>query len=224
MRLITRRLLQFAVATFAASSTPSAQAQEPGYYVSAFGGASFARDADLMVSVPGPFSITGEMQFDTGWLAGIAAGRSWNWAAIEGEFSFTENGLDRETLTGIGTLGLDGQMRTYAFMVNGYFRLSSQSHFTPYVGVGIGGALIDVEALADGNVDWFRANDVQFAYQGIAGVSYAIGAKNSVGIEYRYFGTSTPSFTDDPSGGGAVTSQLEHQNQNLLLRLTHTFP
>ena len=69
---------------------------------------------------------------------------------------------------------------------------------------------------------WFRANDIQFAYQAIAGVSLAVGKNTSLGFEYRYFGTTTPTFTDDP-GGGNVTSQVEHQNQNLLVKFTHRF-
>ena len=88
-------------------------------------------------------------------------------------------------------------------MANGYFRIDTGAALTPYLGAGVGGAVIDVRALSDGSIDWFRAHDVQFAYEGIAGISYTVGARTSLGFEYRFFATTTPSFTDDPSGGGA---------------------
>ncbi len=84
-------------------------------------------------------------------------------------------------------------------------------------------ALMDVSVLAAGATDTFRDSDVQFAYQAIVGLSYALSPKTNLGVEYRYFGTRNPSFTDDPDGGGNVTANFEHQNHNVLLKLIYRF-
>ena len=67
-----------------------------------------------------------------------------------------------------------------ALMSNVYFDLVNSSRFTPYVGVGVGGARVENE---------LGERDAAFAYQGRVGVDVALGAKFSVGAEYAYFRT-----------------------------------
>lgn len=218
------RLVQICLAIVVAAAALPAQAAEQGFYGSVFGGVSFARDSDIAVRVPGPQRISGEMEFDTGWLAGVAGGYGWaNGLAIEGEYSFTRNGLDQEQLNNIGTIDVDGEVDTQAVMINGYYRFDTGTGFTPYLGAGAGVGFMKVSALADGNTTRFRANDTQFAYQAIAGIAYAITSNVRLGVEYRFFGVTTPTFSDNPDGNGAVSTDIDRQNQNVLMKLTYTF-
>lgn len=222
--MVVCRLIQFCLTSVAIASALPAQAQDQGFYGSVFGGASFARDSDLDVSVPGPQSISGEMEFDTGWLAGVAGGYGWaNGLAIEGEYSFTRNGLDKEHLDNIGTIGVDGEIDTQALMINGYYRFDVGGGFMPYLGAGAGVGFVKVSALADGNTTRFHANDTQFAYQAIAGIAYAITSNVRLGVEYRFFGVTEPTFSDNPDGSGTVSTDIERQNQNVLLKLSYCF-
>jgi len=161
------------------------------------------------------------MKFGNGWIAGVAVGYGLdNGVAIEGEFSVIQNRLKQETLAfpaGATTIALDGRLNTYALMINGYYRFTSSSAFTPYVGVGIGTALMNIKAKPESDPNWFQDNDIEFAYQVIAGFSIAINANTSVGAEYRFFDTATPSFTEN------VTVQFDNQSHNLLIKLTHKF-
>lgn len=219
-----RRFFQICLMVAAVAAASPAQAQDQGIYGSVFGGASFARDSDIDVSVPGPQFISGEMEFDTGWLAGVAGGYGWaNGLAVEGEYSFTRNGLDQEHLKNIGTLGVDGEIDTQAVMINGYYRFDTGTGFTPYIGAGAGVGFMKVSALADGSTTRFRANDTQFAYQAIAGLSYAFTPNVRLGVEYRFFGVTEPTFSDNPDGNGTVSTDIKRQNQNVVLKLSYSF-
>ena len=222
--MFVRRLVQVCLTIIVAAVAVPAAAQDGSFYGSVFGGVSFARDSDIAVRVPGPQRISGEMEFDTGWLAGVAGGYGWaNGFAVEGEYSFTRNGLDQEHLNNIGTIGVDGEIDTQAVMINGYYRFDTGTGFTPYIGAGAGVGFMKVSALADGNTTRFRANDTQFAYQAIAGLSYAFTSNVRLGVEYRFFGVTEPTFSDNPDGNGSVSTDIKRQNQNVLMKLSYSF-
>ena len=68
-----------------------------------------------------------------------------------------------------------------------------------------------------------RANPTRFAYQAIAGVSYALTERVSLGIEYRYFATTDPSYSDNPGGGGTSRVDAEYKTHNVLVNLIYRF-
>ena len=68
-----------------------------------------------------------------------------------------------------------------ALMSNVYFDFTNRTAFTPYIGVGVGGARVENE---------LGERDAAFAYQGRAGVELALGGRFSVGAEYVYFRTT----------------------------------
>jgi len=70
-------------------------------------------------------------------------------------------------------------------MVNGYYDVATGSPWSPFIGGGIGWAKVDLNTPALPLGD----NDDVFAYQLMAGVSYAIDAQWSIDAQYRFFGT-----------------------------------
>ncbi len=225
MRINSRRSVQPAVAMLmlAAMAAP-VSSQEVKSYASVFGGANYPQNSDLRVELAGPTTILGTMHYKDGGIAGVALGRRWaNGNAIEGELACSHDPLDFETLSGVGTLTLDGGVKAYTLMVNGFHFFENESALTPYIGAGAGIASMRVSALAAGSTDRFRDTDVGFAYQAIAGVSYRIGERTDLALEYRYSGTSRASFTDNPGGTGRVTSRLDRTNQTIVLKLSYSF-
>ena len=145
------------------------EAQAGDVYLGFRGGASLLQDSDMTIEIPGVGQIPAELEFDPGWLAGVAAGFEFdNGFAVEGEFTFRQNGIDQERLMG-GIIPIDGFIRSYALMANGYYRLDTGTMFTPYVGAGAGGALLSIDADSVGGN--FSDSDFAFAYQAMGGVA-----------------------------------------------------
>jgi opacity protein-like surface antigen len=194
---------------------------EDGVYFSARGGIAMLSDSDMTIEIAGVGQIPAKLEYDPGWLAGVAGGYAWNNGfAIEGEFTFRQNGIDGEELMGT-TIPVGGHLRSYALMANSYYRLNTGTIITPYIGAGIGGALLTVDADSVGGN--FSDDSVELAYQAMAGLAIEITPQLDAGMEYRFFGTTDPSFSDTVMGGGAVTVDPEYMSHNILLTLTYGF-
>ena len=134
---------------------------------------------------------------------------------------YRQNGIDQERLLGM-IIAIDGHERSYALMANGYYRVDTGTFVTPYIGAGIGGALLTVDADSVGGN--FSDDSFEFAYQAMAGLAFEITPQLDVGLEYRFFGTTSPSFSDSVVGGGAVTVDPDYLSNNILLTLTYRLP
>ncbi len=231
--------LSFGVAAAAAvcilgagSAAHAQQLQIPGFYVDIHGGADFMEKGDTRVENGGA-TLKGQTVFSSnGWLGGIAGGYEMplNWVvsgdsvAIEEEFTYRDNGLRKFDMPG-GSAPLGGHENSYAVMTNGYYRYNTGTPFTPYIGAGAGVAVLGLHAttplLAGASFD---DSDAEFAYQGIAGVSYAFTPQISLGLEYRYFGTTTGHFSDNVGAGvGPTKISADGNSHNVLLKLTYHF-
>lgn len=129
---------------------------------------------------------TAKMTFDSGFLATGAVG--YDFAGpfrVEGEYGWQKNDLDQLSFDNQFGNFQEGDLKTQSLMVNGYYDVATGSPWSPFVGVGIGWAKVDLDTPALPLGD----NDDVFAYQFMAGVTYAIDAQWSVDAQYRYFGT-----------------------------------
>lgn len=207
-----------AAAVALAGFVPAAHAGD--VYLGLRGGLSLLQDTDMTIEIPGVGEIPAELEFDPGWLAAIAGGyRFDNGFAVEGEFSYRQNGVDQERLFGM-IIPIDGFIRSYALMANGYYRLDTGTAFSPYVGAGVGGALLTIDADSVGGN--FSDDSLEFAYQAMAGIEAEISPQVSAGLEYRYFGTTQPSFADAPAGM-SVDVDPDYNTHNILATLTWRF-
>jgi OOP family OmpA-OmpF porin len=192
-----------------------------GFYLGVHGGLTILEDADLAVDNPGAPTLDLTLKTDRGWLAGAAAGYEWSsGVALEGELTYRKNELDK--VKGMGAnIDLGGDENSWAAMANAYYHLHTGTPFTPYIGAGIGVAQLTIDAKPQGAAE-FKDSDTQFAYQGIAGVSYALTNQLSLGLEYRYFATTDPNYSDNP-GGGNTRVASEYKTHNVLLNLIYRF-
>jgi len=79
-----------------------------------------------------------------------------------------------------------GEVRVYSLMKNFHLDLARRGQFRPYIGLGIGGGVLDADADLGGNsvtVD----DEGSFAYQIIGGAAVNISDLASIYAEYRYF-------------------------------------
>ncbi|MDH5761982.1 MAG: outer membrane beta-barrel protein [Nitrospinota bacterium] len=111
---------------------------------------------------------------------------------IEGEVGLHYNSSD------VAGFPQDFTFSAVSFMGNGYFDIPTQSPLRPYVGAGLGFALVGVEEDFFGFTD--SDSDMVAAFQFMAGLGFDITPKATLTFGYRYFTTTDPSFNLAVSG------------------------
>jgi opacity protein-like surface antigen len=185
-------------------------------YVSGNIGAVVVSDAD--VSFEG---ITfGEFSFDTGFGITGGIGHAYgNNLRSEVELSYRTNDLDTIKFTGpfagFGSLPLNGDVSALSLMLNGYYDFTTAGVLTPFIGAGLGFSRVSVDS---GTLE-VDDSDTVFAYQLALGGSFTINPQLNLVVQYRFFGTSDPSFTDN-DGDRFKTEYMTH---NFLAGLRYSF-
>lgn len=93
---------------------------------------------------------------------------------------------------------VQGQGNIYSVLLNGYWDIKNDTRFTPYLGAGAGWAYENQNAVGRTNDN----NGSAFAYQGIAGVSYAIDGNWALTAQYNYIDTTNFDFSAHEVKGG----------------------
>ncbi|MEQ1756500.1 MAG: OmpA family protein [Micropepsaceae bacterium] len=188
-----RNILLGAAVAMAASGAASAGVD--GWYLSLEGGANWIDDWDSVVQTTIPATTT----FDTGWaaLGSVGYGFGGNW---RGEVEFGYRANDISAVATPGKLSwFDGDMWEGSAMANVLYDV----HLANKLGLSLGvGAGADFAELTDQRAGIeFSDEDWNFAYQGIAGLNYAIGSRTTAFINYRYMRVSNPDFDMRSQGG-----------------------
>ena len=170
------RKIAVAAVLAAFASTP-ALAEEPVTYITFGGGLNIAGDSDIDGT-----GVDTEAEFDSGPAARIALGFDYA-SPLRSEIELSQRWNDIDSIGGAsGT----GDANVTSLMTNLYYDFSNDSLFTPFLGLGVGGSLIDADGqspIAGSRVD---DTDVVFSAQGIAGVLYQYDEQWSFGLDYRY--------------------------------------
>ncbi len=209
-----------AVVSVAFLSPISSALAADGFYVNVMAGVNFLQNAD---NTGGGITLTSEFEPGFG-LAGAGGYKFSNGIRLEGELGYRRNALDRLVVTNDGGVGValgvgslnglsldaDDEVSALSFMVNGFYDFDLGSGWMPYVGGGVGLALVDAEASVLG-VTVVDDDDTVFAYQIGAGIGYVASTSQPleeyvVTLDYRYFATADPSLTD--AAGGAFDSEF----------------
>lgn len=181
----------FAVLTVAAMlpGVAAAQSLSNSIYGELRGGASFLTDSELDAGG----GAKADLEFDTGWLVEGAVGYAHE-SGFRGEVALGYRRNNNDELEGFGEQ--DGHFSAFNTMANAYYDINLgkmgaegfAANITPFIGGGIGFAVLELD---DGDAD---DTSTQFAYQGVAGVSYAFTPNWSASVRYAYFGTTEGSF------------------------------
>lgn len=206
---ICKHVLPAVVMLLGSVSAASAQS----IYYGAHGGLNLAHDSDF-----GPSGSTLELSFDPGFAIGGFVGYEFGGGLrAEGELSYRAN--DGDSFLGVG---LDGDVTSLAFMVNGFYDFDIGSPFTPYVGGGVGVASVSLNDVGAVGIVLADDDDVVFAYQLGFGVGYELSPTLTLTADYRYFATADGEFTTGPLLGGIVVDG-EYSNSTFLVGARATF-
>lgn len=193
---------------FAVAATSAAHAQ---WYVDGEGGASFLQKSS--VSIPG--STAFDTNYNDGYALSGAVGYNYGGPRTEFEVSYRSN--DASNMGGrpvsnstFGTLGL---------MVNGLYDFLPNSKWHPFVGAGIGAADLNLNGgRLQSGASTYSADDWQFAYQGIAGLSYDVVPNWQLKVDYRYFATLDPA-----AHYGSNSGHTEYHDHAIFLGVSYQF-
>lgn len=98
-----------------------------------------------------------------------------------------------------------GNFSMLAFMGNVDYDFDTGSRWVPYVGGGLGVAIISIDTENAQGRSLSDDSDTVFAYQVGAGIGYEFpleeGRSVTVSLDWRFFGTQDPTFKGDVSGG-----------------------
>jgi len=203
-----------ALAPFAAQAQSKAS---DGVYVSLGAGWNKVLDADLKTG-----GLSGKSTFEDGYAIIGAVGYGWgNGFRTEFEGGYRNNDQKSATLGGV-RFANKGSYSALTGMANVIYDLNLGG-FTPYVGAGVGVARVGLNtASTRGQIDDY---DMQFAYQGIAGVAFGLTENIKLDLGYRYINTLKPSFmagnsTTGPTGN---TIRSEYGAHTVLLSIRYEF-
>ena len=192
----------------AAALALSASAADTGLYFNVEGGGNFAQHVEMGARTfeldPGirvgagvgyNFSKYLGVEFDTGWM--------WN------------HFQDIDGLPGDITLS------QLPFLLNVVFRYENSSKFVPYIGAGAGGSysILDFDTPTSNDSD----GEVVFAWQAMAGVRYMFQDNMSIGLGYKYLGTTDASYTIHGIGSGHDTPVSNVNNHAFSVVFNMTF-
>jgi opacity protein-like surface antigen len=151
------------------------------YYLGVGGGYNYPHDGHMQADGVSELDAT----YDSGGMAALSFGFEWidGWR-FEGEASWRRSEFDSVADATVD----DGQ-------VNVYYGFLKGATVNPYLGGGIGAARLAVSDLAAGavTVDDFGGG---MAWQGIAGVDFALSPSWTLSLDYRYFAVDEVKLTD----------------------------
>ena len=209
-----RLLVIAALVTLIIPAICSATPPRPGAYVSGFAGISIPSDSDVTTSIF-PETFNERIEFDTGVYAGGTGGFDFGFFRLEGELSYRYSEINAITAqSGAPFPNVDGNLGVFAMMANAYIDLHNASPITPYVGGGIGFAVLNLsDTFVAGELLYAENDDTVFAYQVGAGLEIALNPMISLDVGYRYFGTDTARFESGFTG----TTELKFESHNALV-------
>ncbi|MDO7895951.1 outer membrane protein [Pseudomonas citrulli] len=200
-----------------------------GPYVSAMGGLNWVADQDLNQN---DLDFV-EMQYNQPLHSGYATGLAVGWGFPIGlrpelEASYRKNTLtqfNHRVYEGGGSIDGEGKEEASSLMANLWYDVSNLpaplSRFTPYVGGGLGYAVLTISGLEAGGVQFGNSHrDTVPAYQLGAGVGFELAEHWSMSLDYRYFKTREAHFGDIqnlPQGD----VKTEYKAQSLMLGLRY---
>ena len=176
---MTKNTLLGAAAALALVANASA-ANIDGWYVSLEGGGNWIDDNDTLNAFNGGLPTTSTIEFDSGWAVLSSVGYGMNGFRVELEGGYRANEF----------ASTPGSFNEWSAMVNFLYDIRVTNTVRLSLGAGAGGdfANLKLDAINFDEDQW------NFAYQGIAGLSYALSKRLDLVVNYRYLRVVEPEF------------------------------
>ncbi|MCR6629071.1 MAG: porin family protein [Magnetospirillum sp.] len=157
---------------------------------------------------------SGKIEFEDGYSVGGFAGYKFNdYLRGEASVTYAKFDYDKVTVNGVGTIDVDGDVKSTIGMVNGIVSPLGKSTISPLLGAGIGMAHTKDKASANAggiavNVD---RNTNDLALSGLVGVEAEVSNSVSLGVRYNYFwvDSSTAGFDDLTAHNFSATAAIK---------------
>lgn len=198
---MTYRSIALAGATLSLFLAASHEARATdGWYASVEGGAVWVDEWDhLRTKIYKCYSVTkpAEAVFETGWAALGAMGYAMRNFRVEIEGGYRTNKLESYEKNGKQIDPISGELTEFSAMMNVIYDVPLSEAFSFSVGVGAGGDHTEISI----DTPWhaFEYKDWRFAYQGMAGVNYALTHSLAMFVNYRYLYVDTEAFQATPA-------------------------
>lgn len=192
-------------------------AQAKGWYIGLEAGASAVADTDVDFRSTSAglttFAYNPVGRFDDGWAVVATMGYALHGWRIEGELAWRSNDKDQFTTPALPSTGSLDELTamynmTYELPLDGGVGVSFGG------GAGLDYAMLDIAGLDDA--------DLNIAFQGIAGINYAIGESTELTIAYRYLHVLDPEF-EERSDPGLVMRFDDFTKHTLTLGVRYTY-
>jgi len=178
------------------------------YYFVVSGGILLPNGASIGSNDPDTREVFNQGDFSTStnprFSVVIAPGIKFNGTNFraELEYSYKQIGLE-EAKPALDNKWLDGRIMAHSFMANIFYDFNNKSYWTPYLGIGVGWALLehsvnefeiikDEENKSIKTEKGFLPTETtgKLAYQAMVGVQASISKASIINLGYRYFSTS----------------------------------
>ncbi|MHB1204005.1 MAG: P44/Msp2 family outer membrane protein [Rhodospirillaceae bacterium] len=218
--------IKFALAAVAAGLTcATAHAADFGPYVGLGGGLSVPGNSTPILTRPSNAPHETQTSFSAGWGAEAVAGFK-----LDGYRAEVEASYRRVALAHMDAGTATGNQGTLSVMGNLLFNVGSGGGFQPYIGGGVGAAFIkwhNVQATSSATLPgvlpvFDDSSPAVFQYQGIAGISFPMGATSDIFAEYHYVGTTGAKF-ESAALPGALFSEHKDASHNVMVGVRFSF-
>ncbi len=203
-----KKKISIAVCVMLLSLSTSAYSATDTLYLSANLGVGFFSDAEVTGSDASAANY--DIEANTGYGLGAAVGYEFDNTRIESEFVYHNNTLDQATTAG-GDAALSDDIDSFAVLINGYRDFANDSRWTPFLGGGLGLAMINVD---DDTAYLGDDSATVFAFQISTGIAYAVNEVITVDCRYRYFATTNPEFD---------SGETEYRTHNVYAGVRYSF-
>ena len=180
------KILVFAIASLLLA-VPAHASNEAGPYFTLTGSLDMFEDMTL-TNIDSGLAVRPNMGREIGLGFNHSIGYQFK-NSFSTELEFSYKGGNFQPSTEESATGLDGDMTTKSFLVNGIYSFNIREFYTPYIGYGVG--LASHEASVEGLPE--RGHGT-LAYQFKMGVDMEFSRKLSLLLGYRYFATDNPTF------------------------------
>lgn len=219
----TRLIVAILLTLIVIPTAVSAAANRPGPYASGFIGVSIPQSTGVTTTdFVTNNTFNDQASFNPGIFIGGTGGYDFGMIRLEGEMSYKNAEIKNitEQSTGYQFRNPDGNLGAFAMMVNSFIDLHNDSPITPYLGGGIGFAVLHLsntygtDTRSNSRLLLYpEGNDTVFAYQVGAGLDIAINRMFSLDVGYRYFNTERASFGRD----WLTSSGIRYESHNVAI-------
>jgi outer membrane protein OmpA-like peptidoglycan-associated protein len=203
-------------AVFAATG---ASAEGVGWYVA--GDAGYHETNDFSLSGP---AFTGKATLNGNWAGFARLGYQItpHWR-VEGEYGYRPT--DVHTFTAPGLVAGRGSANANSYMGNVIFDFMPDAKLDPFLGVGGGGVQSNAKLSGAVGSQSVSAGDNQTrgAWQGVAGVAWAVGPRLNIDFTYRYTASEDLSLKAVQNGAPIGSMKAKWADNSITVGLRYSF-